>query len=436
MTLWPRQLWWRIWLAVIATIVVFALLAGIAWRMYFDPARVSPNPDAVAEAVVEQLPGAQAPRAEQQRALERIQRRSDIDAALFDPAGELIALVGRPVPPPRTGETDSHWLMPRPLAAGDVHPHRPRRPSFALHLADGRWLVVRREAPSVRPPPFGLLWMLAVIAAAVGVGSYPIARRLTRRLERLQASVDALGAGDLSTRVEVQGHDEVAALAERFNRAAARIEALMTAQKNLLANASHELRSPLARIRMAVEILGERPSADLLAEVRRNVAELDGLVEEILLASRLDAAGAAPDPSEDVDLTALVAEECAQANANFQAEAASVRGDPRLLRRLLRNLIENAQRHGAGSVVEVGVKREDGCALIEVRDRGPGIPERERERVFEPFYRVAGSRERDGGVGLGLALVRQIAQRHGGTVECRAREGGGVCFAVRLPSAG
>lgn len=439
-----RPLWLRIWLAVLASIIVFAVFAGAAWHLYFDPARVSPNPESIALAVVEQLAPAGAPHAEQQAVVTDLHHRYAIDIAVFDRDGNPLAMAGRPVPLPRADETDSHWLMPRREAGGkdadgaratvdDPEDTRARRPAFALRLADERWLVVRRPVLSLpRPPRFGLLGTLALIAMAIAVGAYPVVRRLTRRLERLRASVDALGAGDFSARVQVEGKDEVGMLAGRFNHAAARIEALVTAQKNLLANASHELRSPLARIRMAVEMLGDRPTEALLAEVRTNVGELDGLVEEILLASRLDSASALP-AFENVDLTAIVAEECARGEAQLDAVAVEIDGDARLLRRLLRNLIENARRYGAGTPVEVKLARTNNKAVIEVCDRGPGIPQAERERVFEPFYRAAGGRERDGGVGLGLALVRQIAARHAGEVACTAREGGGACFVVTLP---
>jgi signal transduction histidine kinase len=201
----------------------------------------------------------------------------------------------------------------------------------------------------------------------------------------------------------------VAQLAESFNRAAARIEELVTAHKTLLANTSHELRTPLARIRMALE-LGKDKS-----EIERDIAELDALIDEVLLASRLDAVQSL-DVAEDVDLLALVAEEAARYDVEVQGEPLHLQGDPRLLRRLIRNLLENARRHGAPPI-EVQVKGRE----LRVCDHGPGVPPAERERVFEPFYSKQG-------VGLGLTLVRQIARRHGGEARCE-----GNCFMVRFP---
>jgi len=281
----------------------------------------------------------------------------------------------------------------------------------------------------------GFVVLLVVIALVVAAAAYPVVRRLTARLERLQRSVEAWGEGQLATRVAVEGEDEVARLAASFNDSAARIEALVAAQKSLLANASHELRSPLARIRMAAELLAEQASPAIRAELRRNVTELDQLIDEVLLASRLEAIGTGMACPEEVDLTGLLAEECARVGADLDARAQSVVGEPKLLRRMVRNLLENAVRYGAGSVVEVRLGTDGNAALrLEVRDGGPGIPESERERIFEPFYRIAGASEAAGGVGLGLSLVRQIARHHGGDVQCMPSDAGS-CLRVTLPQA-
>ena len=280
----------------------------------------------------------------------------------------------------------------------------------------------------------GFVVMLVMIAGVVALGALPVVRRLTGRLERLQRSVEVWGEGQLATRVAVEGSDEVARLAVSFNDAAARIEALVRAQKSLLANASHELRSPLARIRMAAELMSEQATPALGAELRRNVAELDQLIDEVLLASRLETVGAGMRREEEVDLTGILAEECARVGAALDARAHTVPGESKLLRRMVRNLLENAVRHGAGSAVCVRLAAVGDAALrLEVCDGGPGIPEPERERVFEPFYRVSGASEAAGGVGLGLSLVRQIARHHGGDAQCLPNGARGCCFRVMLP---
>jgi len=301
-------------------------------------------------------------------------------------------------------------------------PPRPRRPGEG---AGGRSWLPRGTS--------GMLWLLGIVALAVVLGSYPIIRRLTQRLEDLRRGVERWGDGDLSTRVDEKGNDEVAFLARRFNHAAERVEVLLQSHKSLLANASHELRSPLARIRMGLELMQPEPSERSRQEITRNIAELDQLIDEILLASRLDSRETDIGTVEAVDLTGLAAEESARAGADLETEhTVVVHGVPKLLRRALRNLLENARRYTSGPV-QVSVERQRGRAVVRVCDQGPGVPPAERERIFEPFYRMKGASEREGGVGLGLALVRSITQRHQGSVHCEDNPGGGACFVLTLP---
>lgn len=295
--------------------------------------------------------------------------------------------------------------------------------------------------PGWMPRPSGeaLAVLLGVLFLAVAGGAYPVVRRLTRRLESLKSGVEQFGGGDLSFRVQDHGKDEVAALAGSFNLAAEKIENLMRSQKSLLANASHELRSPLARLKMAFAMLDEASPAQrfrLQQEIHTNIAELDALVEEVLLASRLEGGAQALRP-ENVDLLAIAAEEAARVSAEVDAEAGiehlPLRGDDRLLRRALRNLLENARRYG-GPQIEVRLRREGPTQVeVQVCDRGPGVPEAMRERIFEAFFRLPGHAEVSGGVGLGLNLVKQIALAHEGAVRCEAREGGGSIFTLTLP---
>ena len=411
-----HRLYWRIWFTLLATLVAFTLLAGLAWRVLGERT-FGPNLRAWAEIAATLLPPASAPVEEQRAALHAWHERLRADLALFGADGAPIAATAPDLPAPRANDD---WLPSR------------RGPALALRLPDGRMLVTRRHGARP-PPPFGLMSTLLVLAVAVGIGAYPVARRITRRLERLQAGVDRLGQGDLAARVQVEGHDEIAQLAVRFNAAAQRIEQLVQSHRALLANASHELRSPLARVRMAAEMLGTSARPDLKRELERDIAELDALIDEILLASRLDAIDVRGE-FERVDFTALVAEECTRSGAQLDAQPVAVRGSPRLLQRLVRNLLDNARRYGNGAPVEVKLVA-NGCAVLDVCDRGPGIAAAERERIFEPFYRVRGAAESSGGVGLGLALVRKVAEQHGGRVECLARAGGGSLFRASLPRA-
>jgi signal transduction histidine kinase len=393
-----RRLYLRVYLAVLASLAVFALLAGFLWRQLGDPGPQGFAFEVAGTLAVNALPPMDAPPAEQQRALDRLARNLRADVALYSPERARLASVGEALPPPRPGRRRSGWL---------------RRidgpPAWALRLEDGRWLVARVPRDR-RHPAFGLFLTLALLVVAVGVGMYPVVRRLTTRLERLQAGVESLGAGELSARVPVEGRDEVARLAESFNGAAARIEKLVAGHKGLLAHASHELRTPLARIRMGIEMVKEGADPARRDALLRDIGELDAMIDEILLASRLDALPAL-DATEEVDLLGLAAEECARyEGVALEGEPATLRGDPRLLRRLLRNLLENATRHGRPPV-RVTIARRAGTIELAVTDDGPGVPERDRERIFEPFVR--GDRATPG-AGLGLSLVRQIARRHGG----------------------
>jgi signal transduction histidine kinase len=426
---WSRHLYLRIWLAVVAGVALLMLVVGWAWR-----------------ATVEHHAAPSAPR----------------EWVVLNAQGEVLDSTTRPGPgEPLTFEVklpDGQLMQFQVQRSADRTQERSNRaalqglPGMAAgmpHRAEGRMPPHLRKDMPWWAKPSGFFWMLGLIGLAVALGLYPVVRRLTQRLEGLQRSVQRWGEGDLSVRVPVQGDDEVADLSERFNAAATRIEALMASQKSLLANASHELRSPLARIRMGLELMNV-PAAEPAAlarsraEILRNMAELDQLIDEILLASRLDAKEADIGTVEAVDLVGLCAEECARVGASFDVPEGlaqlEVSGVAKLLRRMVRNLLENARRYGAVSPetsqdagIVLSLKRQVQQVLIEVGDRGPGVPLEYRERIFEPFFRLPGASERVGGVGLGLSLVKSIAERHGGRVRCADRPGGGACFEVSLP---
>jgi HAMP domain-containing protein len=194
--------------------------------------------------------------------------------------------------------------------------------------------------------------LLAMLFMAVAAGAYPVVRSITGRLERLKHGVEAFGAGALAQRVQEEGKDEVAALAASFNRAAQRIQSLVQSNQSLLANASHELRSPLARLKMALSMMDDAAPAQRAAlrkEIEVNIRELDALVEEVLLSSRLEA-GVAVDLDDPVDALAVMAEEASRVDAQVEGPPLMLRGSERLLRRAVRNLLENARRYGGQDV--------------------------------------------------------------------------------------
>ena len=465
-----RTLTLRIYLTVVAVLLLFAALSGWVFQQRMEHERhradvvLSERMAAWGELIQRSLPDDDAPPAEQASALLEWSERLRIPLALDDEHGARIA----------TSPTFAQRLGDAASTPGDAADRLNR--AHAVPLADGRTLWVMRPGrrfgagmgpprdgagsgvggmggsggPAFGPMPLAprllpflpgpwrggveLMILLGVLFAAVAAGAWPVVRRLTRRLQDLRHGVEQFGAGQLGHRVAVQGNDEVAALASSFNQAAGRIETLVRSHQSLLANASHELRSPLARMRMAVSMFATAAPerrADLQAEIERNVAELDALVEEVLLASRLDARQGI-EQHDAVDVHGVVVEEAVRVGASVEGEAAVVTGDERLLRRAVRNLLENAQRYGGGDV-DVRVRRREGRIEVAVSDRGDGVPFDLRERIFEPFYRLPGHAEQAGGVGLGLSLVRQIAERHGGSVRCEPRDGGGSTFVLSMP---
>ena len=410
MSFWSKHLYLRIWLAVVLGVAVLMTLVGWAWHVSVEHNAANPP----------------------QR--EWIVRNAQ---------GDVLASTSARPAPGQPLELDMQAFGQPPMKL--FLERRMERPEGgSIHLG-GRPPHPRDLSPWWARPPYGFVGMLALMGLAAALALYPVVRRLTKRLEGLQQGVQRWGEGDLSVRVPETGDDEVADLSRRFNAAAERLQNLMAAQKSLLANASHELRSPLARIRMGLELLDTPGAKDAVRErtrleILRNMVELDQLIDEILLASRLDAREADIGTVESVDLVGLCAEECARVGASLAVpegmSSLEVPGVAKLLRRMVRNLLENAMRYGVAvgheDDVVLSLSLEDGSPVLQVCDRGPGVPPAYRDRIFEPFFRLPGASERSGGVGLGLALVKSIAQRHGWTVRCQDRDGGGACFAVRF----
>jgi signal transduction histidine kinase len=448
-----RSLYLRIYLTVVAVLALFALASGWLVHRHLDHVeRVQPA--AVAPSTIACPPWAE---------LLRLRCPGLRRAARRDAAGGLAPLVvSNCVLPLALEAADRAPAWPPPsqryatprggrCGRGALRACAPRRPAPAGAAAlRAGWRSGDPQDPpgsrARRPPPLppyllgtgvpALIVLGLMLFAAVAFAAWPVARKLTGRLEALKRGVEQFGAGQLSQRVPVEGRDEVAQLAASFNNAATRIEQLVSSHRSLLANASHELRSPLARLKHGAGDAwrGAGRPRRLDGEVERNLKELDALIDEVLLASRLDA-GAQPLTRQPLDLVGLCAELAAQQGVELgdMPREALVQADDRLLRRALRNLLENALRYGRD-----GQRLELTATLagweLRVLDHGPGIPLALRQRIFEPFFRLPGHAEMAGGVGLGLALVAQIASAHGGTVRVEERPGGGSVFVLSLPS--
>jgi signal transduction histidine kinase len=458
-----RRLHLQIWGAFLLVAALSLLTAGLATRLLINRALGATDAlGAVAGLLIDDLPDPEADPKGFGRALGGRARQLGLHVSVWSAHGDPLGRVGAALPAPPRG--CARPLIRAPSGA----------PGLCLQLPDGRWVAAAAEPAASRALALRGGGALLAVLAAVALGSWPLARRITRRLSAVQQGVRAFGAGQLSARVPVEGDDEVAALAAAFNEAAAQVDALVAGQRRVLAHASHELRSPLARLRMALALLDDEELAapivhdDLpeaipargavgagapastpdsagarhaarrqaLDEAVAAVSELDALIEDVLLASRLRS-GAPPRPPAPVDLAALCAPLAAARGASLQAPAGLplAWGDPRLLRRAVGNLIENALKHGAPPI-SLRLEREAGGLVVHVDDAGPGVPKAERARIFEPFYQAPGRAEGDPGVGLGLALVHEIAVHHGGSVRCEDAPGGGARFSLRVPAAG
>jgi signal transduction histidine kinase len=278
---------------------------------------------------------------------------------------------------------------------------------------------------------------IPLLVLITGVVTYLAAGRALRPVEAIRARVAATH-GDLSVRVPVPpAHDEVGRLAETMNAMLARLQAGQAAQRRFVADASHELRSPLATIATGLELLSRgNAGPDAVDALRGETARLGRLVDALLLLARADERGLAP-RREDVDLDEVAQAERRRPSGGvaprIEAEPVRVVGDRGQLGQVVRNLVDNACRHARSQVV-VTVRREGRNAMLEVADDGPGVPVDQRARVFARFVRLDDARARaDGGAGLGLAIVAEVVAAHGGTVDVVDGPLGGALFRVRLP---
>ncbi|GGT36114.1 sensor histidine kinase [Streptomyces chromofuscus] len=268
----------------------------------------------------------------------------------------------------------------------------------------------------------GVTWLVT------GRALHPVAG-IRREMAEITASED------LSRRVpEPDTHDEVARLARTTNETLAVLETSVERQRRFVADASHELRSPIASLRTQLEVAAAHPELLDLDGAVEDTVRLQRLAADLLLLARLDA-GERPTDTQ-VDLAELAREQAAgRRGVAVEAESLEVAGSRGQLGRVLANLLDNAQRH-ARSAVTVAVRRDGDRAVVRVEDDGDGVPEADRERIFERFVRLDAARSRDeGGAGLGLAIARDVAARHGGTLAVHDVPAGGALFELRLPLA-
>ncbi len=266
-----------------------------------------------------------------------------------------------------------------------------------------------------------------------GVFAWWLAQRITAPLARLEAAATRIGHGERPERLPETGPLELAALACRFNAMSQQVRDLLTARTTLLAGVSHDLRTPLARMRLALEMLKDDPAPALIARLETDIEEMNGLIATLLDLAR----GLEREPLKETDLAellnGLVENTASNRTIVVQCDACTLEVAPRALRRALGNLLQNALRYAPDEPIELVCEAQETSFRVGVLDRGPGIPSDRIATMFEPFQRLEDSRSpQTGGAGLGLAIVRELAKANGWQVTLEPRKGGGLAAWIEL----
>lgn len=446
-----HRLFWKIFLSFWAALFVFAGVTMLAASHYIEHARRSQevsNPSARLRdyAATGQRIGARYGAEGLKKWLADLDRREIVPLLLIDRDGH--DLLGRRVPERIAAHVERE--------ASDPPRARARARRFRIVLADR---TEYRLVPDFQDITLGrvlqrprVIFLPIVVATLVsGLVGFALARYVTAPIDRLRQATEAYAAGNLDGRVAPalgSRRDEIAELARASDHMAQRLKELIASQRRLLSDISHELRSPLARLQVALGLARQRTDGTAIAEfdrIEREAEHLNELIGQILSLARLEAS-VGPIESEAVDLAELLT--TVTADANFEAAAvnrrveaadvaaATIMGNTALLHSALENIVRNAVRYTAeGTTVTVSLKRDAERVLIEIRDHGPGVPEDRLPRLFEPFVRVDDARNRgSGGFGLGLAIAQKAVRLHGGEVSAHNVPGGGLRVVVALPA--
>jgi len=438
------------WLAmIIINVVLFAAFALTrptpmrrSWR---DLTQVAPNAQKAAEIYELSGPGALT------TALQATEKSSGVSATFFDESGKELS--GRTVPPGaadliaravESREVEFNFAGQNTLVARPVVSAKGQRYMYVAHIP--------RATFQTSFQTLGL--RLLVVLVIGGIFCYWLARYLTTPLLKLRTTTNELAEGNLGARVAtnlVKRRDEVGQLGRDFNLMAQRLESMVKAQQRLLGDISHELRSPLARLGVALGLARQRSGAEAngaLDRIERESDNLNEMISQLLTLTRLES-GTDGRKRTEVDLAALVRE--VADDADFEARSVnravqvvstddcSINGVEELLRSAVENVVRNAVRYTPeGTAVEVALRKQNGggdnFAVISVRDRGNGVPEDALERIFRPFYRTEDARDRQsgGGTGLGLAITERAVRMHGGSVQAVNAADGGLAVEMRL----
>ena len=434
------------WLAmIIINVVLFAAFALTrptptrrSWR---DLAQTGPNAQRAAEVYEQSGPGAL------RAALQATEKASGVSATFFDETGTELS--GGTVPQ-KAQELSAKATETRDIEFNfDVEGTLVARP--VVSAQGQRYIYVAHIPRPPFQPSFQTLGMrLLVVLVIGGIFCFWLARYLTTPVLKLRTTTNELAGGNLGARVSTKlakRRDEIGQLGRDFNAMAERLESMVKAQQRLLGDISHELRSPLARLGVALGLARQRSGAEAngaLDRIERESDNINEMISQLLTLTRLES-GTDGRRRTEVDLSALVRE--VAEDADFEARSVnravqvvssdncSINGVEELLRSAVENVVRNAVRYTPeGTAVEVALSKQNGHAVISVRDRGKGVPEDALEKIFRPFYRTEDARDRQsgGGTGLGLAITERAVRMHGGSVQATNAADGGLSIEMRL----
>ena len=441
-----RRLYTRIYLHFVGVLLIVGLASSLifahGWRGNFLRAwglRIARH--SVALISTERTPE------KREAAARRLAEDLELDVTIRDNDGHLMLTTGPELPSLTAPDLDEINAGPAVLRHKNTEPswfiaarlNNAGTPAGTIELLPMRRLA---QARIWRP-----LLTVALVLLVIGIGTGPLARRISRPVEQVIEASRRFGDGDLTYRVKEHRrpqNDEIGQLTRAWNTMAERVERMVRGQRELLANVSHELRSPLTRIRVALELVPETQASQArLNDVRSDLSELERLIDDVLTTSRLEMSGL-PTHRDDIAVAPLFAQilERAKHDPTTQGKAVtsdvqvdSIVADGALITRALWNLVENSGKYGAPPI-RLSASQQGDLIRLTVEDHGAGIPEADRERVLEPFFR--GDRARtpqvNQGFGLGLTLARRIAEVHGGKIQVESAVGGGCKITLEIPT--
>jgi two-component system osmolarity sensor histidine kinase EnvZ len=434
MRLWPRSLLWR----SVLLIALLLVIANVAWVQIFRVTERTPRARQTAQQIASVINITRwalitADTTRRFELLSGLSKTEGIQVYLAEPGERISPLPQRPFLQELSAEL-KRQLGPQTVITLSRNGTRGVWVSFPID-DESYWVYLPRSRIE-RDPLRWLGWGALVLVLALG-GAYVIVSLINRPLAELTRAAGQMGTGATPQPVSVAGPSETGTLAQAFNKMAADLKRLDDERVLLLAGVSHDLRTPLARIRLGIEMMDDKGDAELRDGLVQDIEDIDGAIGQFLDFARLRDAEA---PVQALDLNGLVdntVSRYTRAEKRVRHAPGAVPPltlRPRAIQRLLGNLIDNALRHGGGEEVEVVTGADGRRAWIEVLDRGPGIPPEVAERMLQPFTRLDTARG-GSGTGLGLAIVDRVAHMHGGEVKLLPREGGGLRARVELPVA-